>query len=410
MSTRVFDAIMSVESGTLPEHITSPVNRLSAEREAVDAYLTGPTSPKVYGFNTFLGQRDDTQATEDYQERMFAGHLVGRETNISKDKLKFLTIAKLYQLSEGGSGVSPEAFTRAVKTWPCESGLNRHGAWWDSYGAGDVIPGSWWIHSVLGRDCPEWLKPGDLIALMSGSFVSTGFALDLAGRLVDYFSGSLAVLSNHATAPVPRFAGDSRLAKAYTEAAVSQPSPLTGQQSSVAERDALPFLNTVEQSLLNLHQALENRLSMPSGNPFFHVQDGEVVGHYSQSSFMDHRLSAALLQVADTIKFVNAGVQSVLKSGQESFGPGRLEMPKLAEVSSENMQGGLDARFHVWEAAGAEDVCDRTLQRVKRTGEILDEAEAVIDLYWDQNPDTPFRQDEQLALTAVLGDLMYLGS
>lgn len=67
-------ALNAVTSGELPLGMLD-TETIGKQREAVDQYLNSGDH-RVYGFNTFLGQRDDTSATDDYQDQMLRGHLV----------------------------------------------------------------------------------------------------------------------------------------------------------------------------------------------------------------------------------------------------------------------------------------------------------------------------------------------
>lgn len=164
----------------------------------------------MYGFSTLLGQRDDTNATQGYQQGLLDGHLIGRKTVISQKDMRAVSVTKMMQLGEGGPGVSLSTFQLMLDRWPCED-MDRTGAWLDSYGAGDVIPATWWIKSLLGDHIAAGdLPQGDVIALMNGNFISTGFALASLDRLAKTLTRSLTALASPIAPPVPSQAVDSR--------------------------------------------------------------------------------------------------------------------------------------------------------------------------------------------------------
>lgn len=383
--------------------------RIRVERRAVDAYLAGTStdSPRVYGFSTMLGQRDDTDASLGYQQELLDGHLLGRQTTISRSSLRAVTVAKMMQLAEGGSGVSPSTFQLVLKRWPCEE-MDTNGAWLDSYGAGDVIPASWWIRSLLGDDISAAdLPAGDIIALMNGNFFSTGCGIAVLDRMAATLARSLAALAAHVAPPVSSQVRDSPLYEAYMSSS-HHVRGTVAEQNSVVMRDGLPFLRAAEQALTSMASAINKRLSRPSCNPFFDISESHVHAHYSQSSFLDLCMSSAVSAAADALRFHAAGIQSIVKMGDKSAAVSKMELPKLAEVFVEEMYGGMEPRFAISEAGGVEDISDRALQRISRLNGVLDAFDSLLDLY-EEHFELPRGGTYDPEITGAIGNLIRSG-
>lgn len=379
----VRQALTAVTSGELPLGLLD-TGMIGKQRQAVDEYL-GSGNHRVYGFNTFLGQRDDTDANSDYQDRMLRGHLVGRVYQIDVQTLRAMTVAKLCQSQAGGSGISVPAINLAVDAFEADFPM-RTGAWSDYYGAGDVVPGSWWIRSVLrGAEPSDVLRPGDLLAMMSGSFVSTGFAIEALRRLIDHVADALWALSQHVEPSHPSLSRAGELAECYTAVCETDRNPVSVQKSVVL-RDAEPFLQAGLNAVKVLSSAIEDRLSRPSANPWFLIDGDICTGHYSQSSFLDVGLSSALSVAADAVRFLAAGVKATMRAPADPSET-QIRIPKVAEVLTEELTVQPTARFAINESEGLEDVCDRSLARAEHLRTIIGTAGQLIDLYTDMHGD-----------------------
>lgn len=380
-TTRVFSALLAIRTGRLPILLTATHQRekIAAERRAVDNYLA-QNENRVYGFNTYLGQHDDKDATDLYQDELHEAHLVGRPYKLDLETLQAMTIAKLHQSMAGGSGISSQAYKLVMDSFDSGFG-NRIGGWLDYYGAGDVVPGCWYINVILdGKKPSETLRPGDLLALMSGSFVSTGFAIESLRRLIDNTSHALAALTDHCHPPHHASHYTGELTDAYIEHAAVPRLPVDIQESVVI-RDATPFIDAAHYGIATLAQAIESRLSRPSANPWFHTQAGVCHGHYSQSSFMDLTLSSALNTAADTVRFLATGIKATMNNPEPS--EVQIRIPKVAEVLIDELSAQPSARFAVHESDGLEDIADRSLARAHHLRTMLTTADQLNDLYVD---------------------------
>lgn len=385
-TTRILQAI---DSGELPNELRD-VNGITAERSAIDDYLV-TSGYRIYGFNTYLGERDDTDAKGDYQDELLEGHLVGRTYDLDLAALRAITAAKLYQVQAGGSGISVAGYQIVLGAWDRNLPV-RIGAWQDYYGAGDVIPGSWWINCMLEGSAPAssvtltpsaHLRPGDLIAMMSGTFVSTGFAVTALHEFIDFAGNALWALSRHCHPPHPALASSGDIDEVFGDYSIKTRRSVD-VQSSVVVRDGAPFTSAAASAVTTLSGAIDIRLGRPSANPWFEViqEDGVCHGHYSQSSFLDLRVSSALNVAADVVRFLAAAVKSVMEVDHHPT-EAQIRLPKAAEVLIEELSVQPSSRFAIHESGGLEDICDRTIARASHLRSMVDTGNRLIGLYTD---------------------------
>lgn len=384
---------MMYSDSLIREETLAPIELITEQRQAVNHYLR-TSGNRVYGFNTLLGQADKTDAIANDQRTVLDAHLIGRSTTeIPRLMCTAFSVAKLLQLGHGGSGISPKGY-RMILDRPAQAFSSYSGAWWDSFGAGDVIPASWWIHRLLEgseSDAPidsATLAAGDLIALMNGHFISTGAALYTFHSIQNFFARSLLVLAQECDTPLPSQLApyDDRVLK-LSDLLWMKNREIQSIQRTVVHRDLLPFIVAVTGAMRDLEDALEMRLSRASNNPYFEFnKDGSVEGHYSQSSFLDLRLSSALSTVGDAVNFLVAGIQALMKDHDEEFSIGKIEIPKLLEVVMEEVVNyPMSTRFGIEEAGGAETICDKSLMRTKSLISRLSGGADAITLYESQN-------------------------
>src|SRR5690606_7189042 len=94
-------------------------------------------------------------------------------------------VTKLEQLHHGGSGIHGATY-RALLDAAAPFTAPVRGGWTTSYGSGDVIPAAWLVHDLRTTTAPGLLRhPGDLIALINGSFVSTALGTAAVVGLVE---------------------------------------------------------------------------------------------------------------------------------------------------------------------------------------------------------------------------------
>lgn len=370
--------------GETPVRWAQASAQIRTEREAVERMLAAPDAPAVYGFNTYLGQLDHLSAEPSHQQDLLENHLVGPAETASPAFLSTLTACKIEQVHRGGTGITAETYAVLLEalTMPAE------GCWKGSYGSGDVVPAAWWMKTQLWESVTgagrRW-SAGDLIALINGSFVAAGWGaaalLDLIGTAAQFLARYAAV----AVLPHRRQAVDRSALRARFSAA-----PHQGVQAPVSIRDAGPVLTAVEAAITGLAAAVDTRLSRPSGNPLFSVQQGQATA-VSQSSFMDYRLTFALTQAIQSVHLMAGVTQRMIAyraaGAEEQAQRARIQPPKVATALLERLRlktGVLPTRFSGSESGGVEDVWDLatlTAEQLVAAGaelpglfEILDEA------------------------------------
>ncbi|MEO9078175.1 MAG: aromatic amino acid lyase, partial [Rhodanobacter sp.] len=227
----------------------------------------------VYGFTTLLGQLDNTQISAEDQYRLLRGHLVGEPGELLDPMPMMLLATKIEQLTQGGSGIHFETYDFLLDRCrtPIES---MSGAWFASYGSADVVPGAWWLHGLTAGGTQPRLQMGDLIALISGNFVSTAFALAASVQLLDYLSVFLGHAFLSADAPPT---GTTAAARTWLyrelDTRIRRPGPAIHEhlptQRPVSTRDVSVYVSPIAKVVDELRDALEFRLAGCTSNPLF---------------------------------------------------------------------------------------------------------------------------------------------
>lgn len=350
---------------SLPEVVRQARRRIADERRAVDGLLLGTESgnPRaIYGFNTLLGQLDRISAGPEAQARLLDAHLIGRSTWISGGLLDEMTLVKIMQLSHGGSGISLATFDALLAS--AFSGRDGSGALWDSYGSGDVVPAAWWLVNVLGESAVHRFAPGDLIALLNGTFVSTAVAISALEDLIELGAELLARIASRSAHPVR----DQRhpLVQALTTTDRSGSSLFV--QAPVSARDSAPMIDAVSRGIGELACAIDRRLDRPSANPLFLWEDGRLKAH-SQSGFLDVTLSMAFASSAVGLGFAASALQRMIEHTAAQglrVDPQRMELvqpPKIAQAVLQEVLrlSGTSTLVAIGESNGIEDLADGSL-------------------------------------------------
>lgn len=330
---------------------------IEVQRAKVEAFLSVATRP-VYGFTTLLGHLDHRAATGADQRDLLSAHLVGPTTPLSDVERRLAWAVKLEQLSNGGSGISLDAYTAALRELEGER-PPVIGNWNDSYGAGDVIPAAWLVAGLQGVTDLLVARPGNLIALINGHFFSTARALAAALRLQ-------VELAHLVAAWAPEYVDWD--GNEFPALKVRQFRYQTPTQRPLSDRDPFPVLVAIEACLEHLRFAIEQRLATPSFNPLW-LEAGTGLTPVSSNSFLDHRLTMALTN-AIQVAHLAAGLwqrlihhkASELSSGDAS--PRLVQPPKVAQAVLEHMMlssSAMPVRFAGCESGGIEDLRDLSL-------------------------------------------------
>ncbi len=371
------------KSRNLPDRVVAAGSTIAEQRAAIEVLmLTGPTDGvRIYGFNTLLGQLDELEAPPGFQPRLLDAHLIGRKVGASSDYLNTMTLVKLFQLSHGGSGISGTTYQKLVAaSFAAQDGF---GAFWDSYGSGDVVPAAWWIVSVLGESAAYEFEAGDLIALMNGNFVSTAAAVILLDEIIDVSAHIVARAAMRMGPPSPSTDNAVQLALS----ALPRRDRVAGVQLPVSARDLGPIVDAVTEAIHGLGRALERRLSGPSANPLFRFDSGRARA-YSQNSFLDVRLTMALSNTATGLGFALAAFQrhiELISAEQLASDPQYLEMvqpPKVAQAILQEAlrSAGMPVLVSIVESAGVEDLADGSLAAAQNVGRLVERANDLLAL------------------------------
>lgn len=347
---------------------------IAGERRAIEAMLAARPASTVYGFTTLLGQLDGAGLQAGDQDRLLQGHLVGEVGEIRPPMPALMLAMKIEQLAHGGSGIHPDTY--GLLLGHCsDPAISVRGAWHASYGSADVVPGAWWLRALQAQTAGLPLQRGDLIALISGNFVSTAFALASSLQLIDYLSRFLAQAAVHADAVAAGVSAASRtwLYRAWMEsaAALSPAKPRPERQRPVSLRDLSMYVSPAAKIIDELRDALEFRLSGCTSNPLFASLPPTGVAAWSQSGFVDLRLSMTLTSAIQLVLFCMGAVQRFVQHycdarrvlPADEFIP-YVQSPKVASAylaQARLAHGALASGFSLAESEGIEDICDMSL-------------------------------------------------
>jgi histidine ammonia-lyase len=400
-------------SGPEPEQWNNALARITAERDAIERMLATDPPPHIYGFTTMLGQLDSHAADRSSQPELLDAHLVGTTRSAPVEFMSLVTRCKIEQLHHGGSGVHPATF-RALLTSP-DSPSSARGGWLSSYGAGDVVPAAWWIHTALSPAAIADLEQGDLIALLNGNFYSTAYGTASVLAAIDCLAAFLrraARLCHYPRSSRERGAAlRSPELGAYFEAhSVSGSSERA--QLPISLRDAEAYLTPIAVAVSAVGDALERRLSAPSANPRFSVLDDKVDVE-SQSGFLDLTLTLALTNLAQVLHLAIRATQRMIVHATEPIDDGtppdaRLVQPPkaaMAVVERATLLGGqLPTQFTGSDSSGIEDLRDLSLLTGSVVLELValaGEALAILDTVVPAPADDP---EPLHGLLSILGD------
>lgn len=288
---------------------------------------------------------------------------VGWEQTDSFSRL--LAAVKLSQISHGGSGISPLAYQRLLERLNAPDESPVIGNWTASYGAGDVVPAAWFVHSLFDGASENEILAGDVMALINGHFVSTAVGII---AIVDTIRESLRILCALSTLGKTPFSDS----KSMTVQLASQLSregaaPMHGgcRQLPVSLRDVTPYFDEIVASFQGVLKALEKRLSKTSCNPLFVNGGSKAV---SQNSYLDFRLTSAmsvlvqsqfvLVSLAQRIIYHVTNRKSVDSPVETDVQPAKVANALIEEMSLGNSQL---QRFGGSDSEGIEDMRDLSL-------------------------------------------------
>lgn len=365
--TRVEAINHAIDSGVVDRRWSESVSRIDDQRTRVESALADGSLDRVYGFTTLLGQLDTVETFDRAQNGLLESHLIGRVEEIPAQWLRAMSAVKIEQLSWGGSGISQHTYAELLDCFGAES--CERGAWWDSYGCGDVVPGAWWTRSVLGAARTSSLRPGDLIALINGNFVATASLLMAARELDRLVSGRLPLVE----LVLDGTRGGDRSSHLQV--------PVTGRPPQHA-------VDLGRSAVSAIHSTVERALQRFSGNPIF-TFEGAVVAR-SVSDFLNFEGAVTATSTLRTVQILSALVVRAIgraceRKMEEVEGVAQLRFiqpPKIAaaiyaELSTRSGPAGADL---VHQSEGLEDVADGALTSSRALHEALQGLGSLTDL------------------------------
>ncbi|SIS47844.1 histidine ammonia-lyase [Corynebacterium appendicis CIP 107643] len=350
---RVSDVSQWVLSGHLGTRLTEKREVIEQQREQVDRYLE--TGGVAYGFTTLFGHLDAFATSP--SALLLEGHTVGRPSPITQDLFRSILAVKLCQLSNGGSGISPETFDLLIETFqtpPTNVEIDLEA----SYGCGDVVPGAWLAKSLFESE-PD-LRAGDLMCLMNGSYFGAGVALHTNSEMRDLFEEAWETL-NAARETALAVQGDSTV------------------QLPVSLRDLQPLRIVIDRAEKNLQIALEHSLNANSGNPLFEFERG-TAKPVSNSSFLDFQLSLSLNETTETCKVVSSYLVGATRwldhlaeaTLADEAKPLSVQFPKISKAYHDTIVASSgNASYAQAESRDIEDVSDSSLIRALKLKRFL---------------------------------------
>lgn len=424
------DYLRAVATRSQPDLWRECTTRLEADHQHLQGLLQDG-SVAIYGANTLTGHRDGERVTAadltSFQNNLLHTHAIAETPDHDDYTARCITYAKLHSWAAGHSGVSPELF-RSLSELAGREDFHPGVPTGCSYSSGDVIPAAHWARAVL-----QALKqsrhyepgPGEVMALINGCFVHTGYAASLVPRLRKAWALFLEVtaLSNSVSQANPsnlHFGADSgppwaRQAVAYLRTGAVRPGTGAGTQDPVSMRAVPQVLETLCDAVDGYLLELEKVLSRPSGNPLF---DETVDYPLSQASFLAPVLSVRTGALLESLLFAMWSIQgrtSHLLSGKvkgvpqdaasEASALGLIQYPKLMMATLEEARLKYGRRTFAsgsQTSYGVEDLWSSGVMVARQLDGILDDfmylcgIELYIQLYVDRGFDTGLASRSEL--------------
>ncbi|MHB1566616.1 MAG: aromatic amino acid lyase [Acidiferrobacter sp.] len=302
---------------TMPPLITAAREKIKTEREWLEKVLSDGHTHSIYGFNTELGHRDfmkvGSRSVAELQQGMFASHNIRPTCDngfYPPNIARLIGYVKVFQLSHGGSGISPETYDYVITRIADPTFLPQIPAG-QSYSSGDVLPAMHWANGVFGMEgpTPYLLKQGEMIAVINGNFVHTALAagnyeelLDIIDALVvsGAYAGRICNLPaiNFVRALTPEKGVASRAIEYLVSTADSRKNLSTSPQLAVSIRAIADVIVEFMSCHQRLGVELNGVLGARSANPLFDAQRQEV---FSSPSFLAIGLAFAQSQMVEAL-------------------------------------------------------------------------------------------------------------
>jgi len=328
--------------------------RIADERAAVERFIA--EGGRAYGFSTRLGHLDAVDADAAAVAGFIDDHRWGTPVGLDVDVLRLMDAVKLEQLGHGGSGMSPATAAAIIRHLETREAGEASGAWLVSYGAGDVIPATWWLADVLATTGVD-AEAGDFIAAVNGHFFSTAAGII---ALVDAARLLAAVIARLPGPALPLICEDGALA-ALAGVVAPAPAPPAGTQAPISLRDSAPTIRAVAATVDDVTRAIGARLADASANPRFVLDDG--VRAVSANGYLDPDLSFALGRLGATARLAIDHVQRLVEHAASAGEDPRLvQAPKaVAAIAERAAMVDIPAPHGAAHSRGVEDLADGSL-------------------------------------------------
>ena len=312
---RLQECLNSIDRESLPQSWETTGDVVKQEHAHFQKLISQPSS-LIYGANTLVGHKDKTKLTAsdflDFSYDLLSSHMLGGEPWYSPYAAKCISYTKVYSLSNGGSGISPQLYNIILEcvSDPSFSPQIPQNC---TYSSGDVIPGAHWANAVFQYAHAKYSydpMPGEAMALLNGSYIHLGYSISLLKKLENLW-----VLFVETTKLNSRLTGANK-SNFYDRYFSSEDgldaihyisNYLKSDYSDYKRQDPIsirssPFLiRTLTNSISQLYREIDYLLGQPSGNPLF---DLDIDYPISQGSFLAPSLSIKTEAVIESILFV----------------------------------------------------------------------------------------------------------
>lgn len=389
-----------VSTRSKPERWAICRTRIEEENRHLRLLLKNGIS--VYGANTLTGHKDHISVSDSecssLQEEILKSHAIGGPPYYSEHAARCIGYAKLYSWSVGMSGVSWTLFEclgDLVTSKDFFPEIPRD----SSYSCGDVIPAAHWAKEIQThlqeRGSPGFM-PGEIMAVINGSFVQVGYAASLVRKLETCwaFFVEMSALCHAATcANGSNLVGPTSRGQTWADEAIQyiRSFPRDGAAEAAAQSPvslrALPqIIETLSVALEDFFCEVDVNLGEPSGNPLF---DKNFPFPLSQASFLAPTLSIKAGALTESLLFamwsivgrtnylLGGSVAGIPRDGSTVESPlGVIQHPKLmaAIVEKSRMAHGRAIFASGSQTSyGVEDLWTNGLSTLSRLSDLIND-------------------------------------
>jgi histidine ammonia-lyase len=394
------ELLRCVSALTRPKLWESCMGRLEGESRYLRR-LVNKNGTNIYGLNTLIGHRDsehvDMSKISSLQEDILSSHAIGHSPYYSKYTANCITYAKLYAWSAGQSGVSTALFNSVAELATSGEFFPKVPAGY-SYSSGDVVPAAHWAIEILSilKDRKQYTaQPGEVMALINGSFVHIGYAASLVDKLRkcwSLFITSSAIVNFGVKANGSNLYFFSTAERSWSHDTIEYiksvsltATSVKNTQDPISVRAIPQVIDTLCNSIEEFMREINYQLFKPSGNPLFDVDSEFPI---SQASFLSPALTIKTEGVIESILFamwsmvgrtnhwLSGNVDGVPKDASNSQSIlGLIQYPKIMMAALENARMNYGRRVFAsgsQTSYGIEDLWTNGVLTLSQLDELLD--------------------------------------